>query len=311
MQEQITRGTFGGVVWGAPRLGKTIAIESIQPSIEYFEDKSTGLEYTSVVVSVSTEKHFDGAQAEGRFWDWLLYGMDCPIRTGNVGDRRRRVYGLLIDRAKRRNAKRVVMIVDESQALQAHHFAWFANIFNELQRHRIDFCLFQVGGIDAEKWERVLDDGEHVHILERFFSATKRFRGVHNMDTLKKFLRQYDTTSAKHGGTASITEYAFPEWFRSGGRLENQGQTLFEVFTEVVNLGKFDLPLQHLRNVIKYALLCRPSFPDKSQLRELVEKANLRTYVKRREREADRCSPSEKRRRGTNGEMKKTRRQVA
>lgn len=288
MQEQIIRGTYGGVVWGAPRLGKTSAIEMITPGLGSFKDSTTGLEYSSAVISVTTEKHFDGTQAEGRFWDWLLYGLDCPIRSGNVGNRRHRVYGLLVDRAKRKNAKRVILIVDESQALQAHHFSWFANIFNEMNRHRIDFCLFQVGGIDAEKWERLLDDGEHVHILERFFSATMRFRGIDDLSTLKQFLKEYDSVSAKSGIRESITEYVFPEWFSGGGRLEHQAPVLLELFSEVINLDKFDLPLQHLRNVLKYALLCRPTFPDKNQLRELVTKANLQTYVLRREREESR-----------------------
>lgn len=185
LHEWLSIGTMGAVVYGRPRLGKTMATRWVLGSLrEVFGDRVPWIEVSVRREIVTSERAF--------FQNILLSLKHKYYNRGTAADRRDRTTEALLARACRSPIRTVILFFDEAQLLNEAHYYWILNASNELERtgHRL-FSLFVGQHQLVHRRSTFLAEGLE-EIIARFMTEDWQFPGLSSADDVRRCLVEYE-----------------------------------------------------------------------------------------------------------------------
>ncbi|MBV9492389.1 MAG: ATP-binding protein [Verrucomicrobia bacterium] len=127
----------GAIIAGRPRLGKTRAIEALTVLLEW--------QYPGLPVHwIFCEDH-EQTTERTFFEDALRDTGHSYVKQGTARDKRNRLIEALLQSARERDQRRVVVFADEAQRLRERQYNWLVDVHNALDRRGVALIVFMVG----------------------------------------------------------------------------------------------------------------------------------------------------------------------
>lgn len=198
----LTMGSQGAIVYGRPRLGKTLATRWVLRALQELLGYVPWLEIPIRSQNITSEREF--------FQHLLRCAKHKHYLTGTAGDKRDRWTEWLTARARRSSVSAFILFIDEAQVLTDRHYAWLVEMANELdQRGYRLFCLLVGQSSLLTKKSSFIDKGEeYEQIVGRFMLRELKFPAIASIDDLRDCYEQYECTRYPPN-----TDTRFPENF--------------------------------------------------------------------------------------------------
>lgn len=230
----------GGMIYGAPRLGKSKSIEFISKYLETLYDN------TLPVLIFECYKHH--LPSENMFYQEMLDTVNhAYAEKGNSGQKRSRLRDYFLSIAMKNKHKRIVIFFDEAQNFGEQQYKWLINVYNDLKRKRVKPTFIMVGQSELLALRDTFVTKHNKQIVGRFLLNVHKFRGITGAADIEVCLRAFDdnaTTEYPAGSGCSFTEYFFPIAYKHGWRLQDQAETVWKAFSEVKQ--KYKLPTSEI-----------------------------------------------------------------
>ncbi|MCA1319375.1 ATP-binding protein [Sutcliffiella horikoshii] len=252
MRHWIQMRVPGGIIYGAPRLGKTRAIKYIQNIFEY--------KYPNQWLNLRIKTRKRKTPNEDAFFEFFLKDVGHDLYSqGKAVAKRNRLSNFLMDKGDQTIRKQIVLFIDDAQRLTDIEFEWLMDIYNELDSFGITLTTILVGQNElTHRRSTYLTTAKQ--IVGRFMVHEERFYGVREMDELSYMLSSYDEiTEFPVGSNCSYTNFFFPNGFNKGFRLENEAEyiwsSLLELRAENGINKKVEVPMHYLISIVNHVLL--------------------------------------------------------
>lgn len=242
----------GGIVYGAPRLGKTRAIKYIKNVFDY--------KYPNQWLNLSIITRKKKTPNEDSFFENFLKDVGHDLYSvGKVNAKRNRLINFLLDKGEQTIRNQIVLFIDDAQRLTTMEYEWLMDVYNELDSFGITITTLLFGQTELSQ-RRNLYITTDKQIVGRFMIHEKRFYGVRNQNELAYLLSSYDNiTNYPEGSNWSYTRFFFPDGFEKGFRLENETDiiwnSLIELRAEYGVNKKLEIPMHYLVAIINFVLL--------------------------------------------------------
>lgn len=213
LKSWLTTGSHGAIIYGRPRLGKTMATRWVLQSIR---------ELIGYVPSIEVPIRQQRMVTEREFFQHLLHCANHKYYdVGTAGDRRDRLAEWLAIRAHRSPVNAVVMFFDEAQYLTDNQLNWLVNIDNELDMHGCRlFCLL-VGQPELKEKKDKLISKSKEQIVGRFMVREYEFPAIRSQIQLNDSFSEFNSTEyPPHTGTTFPANF-IPQAVRGGFTLKD------------------------------------------------------------------------------------------
>jgi hypothetical protein len=260
-----------GVVYtGEPRVGKTVCCEALLEEIPLrfpnvyvlmipaMNKDSSSLRYSSIVHQLI-----------------VLQGIDTKSRT-SFFQRQSMVLERLQNEAEARNAKQIVLLIDELTRLSVTDFIQLSDMYNKLRAAGFTMTVISFAMPSIHKVAEDFLRNDDRHIIGRFLSDIRPLYGVTTIGQLNQILKLYDESLETKLLGCSFTKNVLPMAYAQGFRLTSLTNDIWREMSRVA-VGKYvnNLPMEHVSQVIAYLFLIL-SDEDSSALTvppDLVEEA--------------------------------------
>lgn len=226
------QGIPGGFVIGHSRAGKSKALELIAPDIRDRQGQS--IPYRKIYIGDRN------ANTVKFVWRAMCRSSRIPIKRNAVTDDYVDQYTTsILEEMQEKEAKQLVLLVDEAQRLQAPQFNAFAELYDMLEMEGKHLTTIFFGNIDecATLFES-FSCPDFNHVRGRFGVRLYKFTGVSDHKSCKACLSAYDNTRFPASNGPTYTEICLPKRYKSGWRLASLSQEVWAAYSEKVRIGK-------------------------------------------------------------------------
>lgn len=223
-------GCGSSMLVGKPRLGKTYAARWICQSIVALLGPVSWYE-------ISFEKNI--RPSESNFFSLLLKSINHQFVSGKrTRDLRDRISEFMIERASESPLGTVVLLLDEAQNLTEIHWTWLAELSNSIDRAGLSLFTLSTGQPSLYAMRNTLkeltsNDNDSDFIIGRFFLDMNDFRGLRTKEDVRLTFCEYSSSPLGPGETKLWLEEALPIPYKSGWRLENLTDQIWNAFYDV------------------------------------------------------------------------------
>ncbi len=243
--------TPGGMIYGKPRLGKSVAIDFLMQILPDCFGNTPIINILCRYYKMPSEKTF--------FRD-VLVGAGHSILTGDTASLRDRATEYLYERAIESSQGLIIMFFDEAQKLHEQQYRWLMDLYNELDRLGITLVVILVGQEELIHQYSSFQLAGKDQIIGRFMLHKFKFKGLTNLKDLSECLKSYDEdTDFPEGSGWSYTRYFFPSAYENGWRLANESAQLWQAFTQINDKygipGRFEIPMQYFCRTVENLLV--------------------------------------------------------
>lgn len=241
----------GGIVYGAPRLGKSRAIKYIKKVFDY--------KYPNQWINLSILTRKRKTPNEDSFFEFFLKDVGHQLYSvGKASAKRDRLANFLLDKGFQTTRNQIVLFIDDAQRLTNIEYDWLMDIYNELESFGITLTTVLFGQTELSQ-RRNLFLTTDKQIVGRFMIHEERFFGVRSLKELEYLLASYDSiTEYPEGSNCSYTRFFFPEGFDKGYRLEYEKNNIWNSFSELrAEYGinkKIEVPMHYIIAIINFVL---------------------------------------------------------
>lgn len=240
----------GAIIYGAPRLGKTQAIEYVRLLLAREYPR-----YTSYHARCEHKPR----HAEGPFLTNLLEAVgDQYPASGSNAAKRVRLTAKIREAAARSGGQVVSIFCDEAQRYDNDECEWMRDVHDALDRIGIRLFTFLVGQQELLKRKTDFQSAGKVQIVSRLMIEELAFRGIRSAEEVATCLLGYDETQYPEGSGWSYTRFYLPKAFEAGFRLTDEAAALWEAFLWVhrkANLpGEMEIPMEYFARAIEIVL---------------------------------------------------------
>lgn len=256
MKSWLTTGSHGAMIYGRPRLGKTMATRWVLRTIR---------ELIGYVPSIEVPIREQRVASEREFFQHILH---CARHrfydVGSAGDRRDRLAEWLVNRACRSPVNAAVLFFDEAQLLTEHHYRWLLNIDNELDMRGCRlFCLL-VGQPKLSETKITLIDKGMEQIVGRFMVREYEFPGIRSLDQLTDSFTEFNNTEYPAGTEMMFPANFIPQAVSGGFTLQILAPATWAAFQlrwlEAGIDERFEIPMHYLTAALTEMLDSLTSF---------------------------------------------------
>jgi AAA domain len=244
----------GGIIYGRQRIGKTRAINFLKE----FLPNEFG---TDLPVFLYLCQEY-ARPNELVFFEDLLRNCDHPLAStppARAAVKRERLYNFLIDKGLKTVEKRVILILDDAQRLQEQHYEWLMDIYNALDRAKVELTILLVGQKELKIQKDLFVSTNKAQIVGRFMIHEHEFYGLKTVQDITACLEGYDNDSTYPvDSKCSFTQYFFPDIYDEGFRLSHSSKDFYDTF---VNMRKeygihepLEVPMQYFTRSIEFIL---------------------------------------------------------
>ena len=232
----------GGIVYGRPRLGKTRAIEYMR----YYLKEEYGKEFPIFSILCSQHK-----PSENKFYTDMLREVGHGFYSqGKAEVKKERLINFFIEEAEKSNQGKIVLFIDEAHMLFEQDYNWLIDIYNQLDRKKINMTVILVGQEELKHQRSSFIVSKKNQIIGRFMVQEYKFSGIKSLQEMKICLDGYDFSSEYPADSGwSFTRYFFPEAYDNGYRLTNDAEVIFNSFQNLRlenNIkSEFEIPMQY------------------------------------------------------------------
>lgn len=248
----ISNRAQGGIIYGRPRLGKTRAIACLIQYLKYeFGD--------DLPVFTALWAH-QLKPSENRFYSELLKHIGYSAYSqGKAEVKKDRLIKYLIHKATNCVYRKIILFIDEAHMLFEQDYNWLMDIYNQLDRHSINFTVILVGQKELLFQKDSFIRAKRMQLVGRFMVQQYKFSGIKSIEDLKICLQGYDTLCEYPVGSGfSYTRYFFPEAFDEGNRLSDNADIIFNQFEELKSKNNIkstlEIPMQFISLTIEICL---------------------------------------------------------
>lgn len=240
-----------GVVYtGEPRVGKTVCCEAL------LEEIPKRFPNAYVLMIPATNKDASSPRYSSIVHQLIEQEGIVPNARTTFIQRQSMLLERLKIRAEARNAKQVVLLIDELSRLSIVDFTQLADIYNKLRAEKITMTVISFAMPSIEK---VLEDflrNDDRHIIGRFLSDIRPLHGVTTLGQLSQVLKLYDDCANESLLGHSFTRNALPQAYAAGFRLAGTAPDIWREMSRVA-AGKYlnNLPMEHVAQVVAYLLV--------------------------------------------------------
>lgn len=239
----------GVVFTGEPRIGKTRCCEALVDEIP----KRFPHVYTLMIPATNTDK---GATQMSIVHQLIELEGVKPAPRATYIQRRAMLLERLKLRAAGKDAKQIVLLIDELQRLSPADYTQLSDIYNKLRAYRITLTVisFAMPAIEKNRTEFLTDEGRH--IIGRFLSEIRPLFGITSQKNLATVLSLYDTDLTVHPKPESFTKNVLPNAYAAGFRMVDLAEDIWREMSRVAS-GKYtnNLPMEHVTQTIAYLFL--------------------------------------------------------
>lgn len=240
-----------GVVYtGEPRVGKTVCCEALLEEIPR--------RFPKVYVSMIPATNKDASSPRYSSIVHQLIeqeGILPQVRTTFI-QRQSMLLERLKMRAEARNAKQVVLLIDELSRLSIVDFTQLADIYNKLRAEKITLTVISFAMPSIHKVVEDFLRNDDRHIIGRFLSDIRPLHGVTTLGQLNQVLHLYDDYANESLLGHSFTRDVLPYAYTAGFRLASVAPDIWREMSRVA-AGKYlnNLPMEHVAQVVAYLLV--------------------------------------------------------
>lgn len=260
-----------GVVYtGEPRVGKTVCCEALLQEIpKRFKNvyvlmipamnkDASSLRYSSIVHQLV---ELEGIKPRPRTTFFQLQSM--------LLDR-------LQTKAEARDAKQIILLIDELSRLSITDFSQLSDVYNKLRSEGITLTVISFAMPSIHKVVEEFLRNDDRHIIGRFLSDIRPIYGVTTAAQLTQVIKLYDSSSETRSLDYSFTKDVLPEAYAGGFRVVNLASDIWREMSRVA-VGRYvnNLPMEHVAQVVAYLFVIL-SVDDSRELAvpsDLVEEA--------------------------------------
>lgn len=208
--EAIEMGLHGIIVYGLPRLGKTMASLWLLNAIR----RLMGFAVPWLHVPVRDLGAFSDRTA---FFTYLLSLMRHRHQNGSITDKRNRVTRWLLARAKRSAIAGFILFLDEAHVLPPRVFRWLLEIDNELVREDAMLIVLLVGQEELLTLrDRIAEVEGGEQFVERFMADEYPFRGLRSEAEYRQCLKNFIDTEYPQKSGISFGQHYIAELLATG-----------------------------------------------------------------------------------------------
>lgn len=280
--EALERGEHGVMVYGAPRLGRTMATRWILNQVTPI--------FGSPVASLEMPVRENSGKSQNQFFSYLLYLAKHRHQSGSITDKRNRAVKWLAVRARRSQLNAVVLFIDEAHVLPAHAYRWLLEIDNELDCEGLRLFVITVGQralLETRKSLGEMAGGDQ--FVERFMATQFSFRGLRSEEEVRQCLVNFATTEYPQGSGRRFAEHYISALVERGYDLGAMAPPFWaecaDVWSERLT-GTPELPMTHFTRsmiLLLRALANTPGLePSADQIELAIKQSAYSGYVKRR-----------------------------
>ncbi len=242
----------GGIIYGAPRRGKTRAIRYLVRMLPEL------LQVTLPLVSFSCREY--KVPSESIFFQDLLRAANHLLaEKGNAAAKRGRLVEFLKEKAQLAGQDRVILVIDEAQKLHEAHYKWLIDLHNELDVSDISLVVLLVGQEELVHQYSAFKVTNKTQILGRFMVNQFCFHGILSATDVGTCLQGYDEESEHPADSGwSFTRYYFPAAFETGFRLRSHKDLAWQAFKETKEEcglpGTLEIPMYYFCRTVENIL---------------------------------------------------------
>ncbi|MCK2147555.1 ATP-binding protein [Marinobacter alexandrii] len=226
LTEWLWSGSTGGVVVGAPRIGKSWAARSLTDHLKLRNGRPVPVFYTSIVDRDTKTI----AEVSRR----ACIDHQLPITARATADRLSEQFlSHVCDVQMEAGVRTAVLIVDEFDHLTPRQFNAFAELFNRIdQLHRTLVTVFIGNKAEAFRLLARMDGDEYRRIRGRFFKRFSEYHGIQTREELKTLMAQYDVLRFPDNGPTYCAHF-LPEAVNAGWRLASLSKDLWREYAQI------------------------------------------------------------------------------
>lgn len=254
IERMLTDRISGALIYGAPRLGKTRAIEYLRLLLAHEHPR---------VATFHAQCEHKPRHAEGPFLTNLLeaVGDPDPDRGANA-TKRKRLLLKFREAAIRSGGARIVLFCDEAQRYDLNEYEWLRDVHDALDRQRIRLFTVLVGQDELLAQRTALQRAGMAQIIARLMVEVLRFHGIRSVEDVAKCLMGFDTTTYPEDSSWSFTRFFLPQATDSGFKLAEQASLLWHAFEsahrEARLTGPLEIPMEYFTRAVE--VFCREAY---------------------------------------------------
>lgn len=217
-------GLNGGVIVGEARIGKTVAIRSIDNTIT----SRTGEKIPVFRISMGERD----VKTIRSVYCRIARALGQPVHNNKTADDLALVVNMYLSEASLINqSHQVILIIDEAQILTIGQLSVFAEIYNDLFEIHYNCIIYFVANENqfSSMANDLLDD-ENKYTRERFFDHVHHFYGIRNSEELSVCLERYDEYIIDDFKNMTALEYYCPSLYAKGWRLKNIAVPMWKLY---------------------------------------------------------------------------------
>lgn len=271
-----------GVVYtGEPRIGKTVCCEAL------LEEIPKRFPNVYVAMMPATNKDISSPRYSSIVHQLIEQEGILPKARTTFIQRQSMLLERLKTRAEARNAKQIVLLIDELSRLSIADFNQLADIYNKLRADKITMTVISFAMPSIAKVVVDFLRNDDRHIIGRFLSDIRPLHGVTTAAQLNQVLKLYDDCTEEKLLGNSFTRNVLPQAYAGGFRLASLTGDVWREMSRVA-AGKYvnNLPMEHVAQVVAYLLVILGS-DDSSALivpqdliEEAVRESNFKEFCK-------------------------------
>ncbi|MBY4791648.1 ATP-binding protein [Burkholderia multivorans] len=236
--------TPGGVVFGKQRIGKSAACVYLAAVLH----SVIGYPVATVMWGMPTTD----SVSEREFIQERMRQSGCSAVTHrDMAVLRGRLYDHIEQLADSVCAKRVIVIVDEAQALARPHYGYLIHCFNELVHRQLRPFFLLVGQPELASASCDWNESKRHQIVGRFYVHQHQFKAL-AMSELDAVLTEFDKSSSPNTPCAAAMH--LPTAYADGWRIAQVAPILRDALTLAKNQHNLAediyIPMQYLRSTI-------------------------------------------------------------
>ena len=237
-----------GVVYtGEPRIGKTVCCEALLEEIpKRFKNvyvlmipamnkDASSLRYSSIVHQLI---ELEGIKPRPRTTFFQIQSM---------------LLERLKTKAEDRDAKQIVMLIDELSRLSVTDFIQLSDIYNKLRSEGITLTVISFAMPSILKVVEEFLRNDDRHIIGRFLSDIRPIYGVTTATQLSQVISLYDSGSKARSVAYNFTKDVLPLAYTAGFRIGSLAGDIWREMSRVA-VGRYvnNLPMEHVAQVVAY-----------------------------------------------------------
>lgn len=229
LKQWIRCGITGAIIRGAPRTGKTTAIEKLRDSYTTPNNSEKIPGHLNIVVKRDSP-------TIRNCYSTLITSTRQKINISSKSEKMfEQMLDFFCDLAFQNSQSMVLLFVDEFHRLSMNQINVFADLQNYLRDRGVTLLVYFIGNEqESSPLLQFSKTEDYSHLGGRFFTQIYNFNGVSNEQELEEVLRNYDETRYPENGK-TYTEFFLPKAFSAGWRLESISPILWKTYQQNVS----------------------------------------------------------------------------